>query len=276
MRTSLLLMAFALLATFNNFAQTDLPYFTAFDNSSQTEGWQEYRLGAESEFYYWEISSASPFSAPSCLSHNYPVGGSELTDDWFVSPGFNLPDGGTIDSLRYAFSGFGVPQDGDTVAVYVLTGSQDPANATSMTMIMDFRGEDYASDNTWRILSDVSIPASNETTYLAFRYTTVVNWLDVRFDNLRISSNTTIAVDEKSGFIELTVYPNPVSDIIFIESNHSNFEAKTVDVYDLGGKRVMSKRSVSDKINVSELDSGTYLMVIESNGVKLQRSFVKH
>jgi len=55
-------------------SQVALPYSTGFDNANEQSGWQEYRLGATSQFYYWNYTTANPHSAPNCLAHNYPVG----------------------------------------------------------------------------------------------------------------------------------------------------------------------------------------------------------
>jgi hypothetical protein len=79
MRPFILVSIFLINGIGSGFSQVELPYFTGFDNDSQTAGWQDYRLGAESEFYLWATSSASPFSAPNSLNHTYPVGGSEQT-----------------------------------------------------------------------------------------------------------------------------------------------------------------------------------------------------
>jgi hypothetical protein len=276
MRPFILVSIFLINGIGSGFSQVELPYFTGFDNDSQTAGWQDYRLGAESEFYLWATSSASPFSAPNSLNHTYPVGGSEQTEDWYVSPAFNLPEGGKIDSLRYAFSGFGVPQEGDTVAIYVLTGSQDPALATSQTLLMDFRDEDYSSDNTWRVLTDVEIPPSAEESFIAFRYSTVVNWLDVRFDNLRVSSNTDISVNETDSELDLSIYPNPSARLISVENKMFQIEGKMVRVFDLSSRELVTQQLINGKIDISQLPAGTYILEVEVDAGTLHKQFVKN
>lgn len=267
--TALLFVTFAK----TGMAQTELPYYSGFDNEDQINGWEEYRLGAESEFYLWEVLSDSPFSDPNHLIHYYPVGGDELTDDWFVSPGFDMPEGGTIDSLRHAFSGFGVPQDGDTIAVYALTGSQDPELATSQNLLFDFRGDDYMPDDAWRMISDIEIPPSDEPVFIAFRYVTVVNWLDVRFDNLRISSNVVDNTRELQNRQTFSIFPNPASDKLTIHTSEQlNSE---VQIYTVSGN-LISREIIDDgNVNISDLTSGVYIIEVELEGKKLRKQFIK-
>jgi hypothetical protein len=168
-------------------AQSALPYYSGFDNSQQLAFWTQVRLGA-SGTYSWNVFAANFYSSPSSLQHNYPVGGS-VTNDWYVSPFFDLSNGGRIDSLRYMFSGFGMPNAGDTVALYLLSGSGNPSTATLVTMLKDFRGTDYQNDNVWRKLTNITIPPAAGPARIAFKYQTFQNWLDVRFDNLALSCN---------------------------------------------------------------------------------------
>ena len=65
-------------------AQTPLPYYTGFDNATEQAGWVEYDLGVTST-YPWEFYNSSAYSAPTCLRRDYPVGGTQVTDGWFVS-----------------------------------------------------------------------------------------------------------------------------------------------------------------------------------------------
>ena len=110
-------------------AQVTLPYYSGFDSAAERNGWAVYRLGYAA-LGNWSIANINGFSAPSCISHDYsPSSGANVVDDWYVSPGFLLPSGGMLDSVRYAFSGFSVPTAGDTIGVYLIIGNQDPAAA---------------------------------------------------------------------------------------------------------------------------------------------------
>lgn len=254
-------------------AQTAMPYFTGFDSDAQKTGWQEFRKGVTTQFNKWAYATIDAYTAPNCLRHDYPVGGIDTTKNWFVSPPFNLSSGGKIDSIRYAFTGFGVPGPGDTVAVYLLKGNADPALASSKTLLYDFRGANYVGDNAWRKLTTVTLPATSGSSYIAFYYRTVNNWLDVKFDNVRISSNGTTGIGEKAlapGTVML--HPNPATETIYLRTKERF--TRTL-IYDLGGKLVY-QNNFREAIPVAQLPAGQYTIVCNTaTGQQWKQSFVK-
>ncbi|MES2555809.1 MAG: choice-of-anchor J domain-containing protein [Bacteroidota bacterium] len=238
MITSLLLTT----AVFSVRAQVDLPYSTGFENASEQSGWVQYKKGTQSSFQEWDYAPTQGFESSTALMHYYPVGGSDATDDWFVSPAFQIPTGGTLDSLRYAFSGFGVPQAGDTVFIYLLFGDQDPDVANQKTILYEFSGSNYQNDELWRfLLNPITLPAQpGSESYLAFRYKTVNNWLDVRFDNVGISGNSAAGIAEgKTG--NSVVYPNPSNGSVMIKPGKEFTSECRFELYDLAGKLVQEE-----------------------------------
>jgi hypothetical protein len=80
-------------------------------------------------------------------------------------------------------------------------------------------------------------------------------------DNFVISVAEVLGIKQNS-IAGLNMYPNPVSNgVLFITSNSS--EAKSVAVYDLLGKQVLTSNSA---INVSNLQGGTYFVKITEDG----------
>lgn len=254
-------------------AQTALPYFTGFDSDAQKTGWQEFKKGSISQFDKWEYVTNGAFTAPNCLLHDYPVGGTQPTQNWFVSPPFNLSAGGKIDSLRHAFTGFGVPGPGDTVAIYLLKGNADPALASSKTLLYDFRGANYVGDNAWRKLAPLTIPATTGSCYIAFYYRTVNNWLDVRFDNLRVSSNGPTGIGETAlspGTVVL--YPNPATETVQFKTKEHFIQTS---IYDLSGKMVYQD-IFKETLPVAKLSAGQYIITCTTAaGQYWKQSFVK-
>jgi hypothetical protein len=59
------------------------------------------------------------------------------------------------------------------------------------------------------------------------------------------------------------MYPNPASDIVFIDGNYSQLK---VVVYDILGKQVMNK-PIKNSINISQLEKGVYVLQL-SDGTK--------
>ena len=70
----------------------------------------------------------------------------------------------------------------------------------------------------------------------------------------------------------VSVYPNPASDVI----NISNVSSKTkFEIFNVGGQLV-NQGTTDGKVNVSKLTKGVYILTVESNGEKSQTKFIKN
>ena len=74
---------------------------------------------------------------------------------------------------------------------------------------------------------------------------------------------STASVDNQT-LLDISIYPNPTSDIVYIEGNYSQLK---VVVYDILGKQVMNK-SITNNIDISQLEKGVYILQL-SDGAKL-------
>ena len=73
----------------------------------------------------------------------------------------------------------------------------------------------------------------------------------------------TAGVDDQNQ-LDISIYPNPSSDIVYIEGNYTQLK---VVVYDILGKQVMNK-VITNSIDISHLEKGVYILQL-SDGVKL-------
>ena len=73
----------------------------------------------------------------------------------------------------------------------------------------------------------------------------------------------TAGVDDQNK-LDISIYPNPTSDIVYIEGNYTQLKAV---VYDILGKQVMNK-PITNHIDISHLEKGVYMLHL-SDGVKL-------
>jgi hypothetical protein len=268
MKTKFLLL-FIIFGFLSAEAQVSLPYLTGFDNTSEQSGWVEYKKGS-TQYSHWGFNTISAFSAPKCLSHDYsPSTGITITDNWYVSPGFNIPTGGKLDSLRYMFNGFSVPDNTDTIAVYLLTGSQNPSLASHITLLFDFRNTDYSNDYSYHLLTPIDLIGSNDIQYIAIRYRNTdcsSKWLSVNFDNLSISSNSQNGFESPSLLPNFQIYPNPIKDFLNIKSDKP---MEYIRIINLLGKEVLhSEHNLQSDITAIDLTSfpnGVYFIQISCN-----------
>ena len=74
---------------------------------------------------------------------------------------------------------------------------------------------------------------------------------------------STASIDDQNQ-LDISIYPNPTSDIVYIDGNYTQLK---VVVYDILGKLVM-KESITNSINISQLEKGVYILQL-SDGAKV-------
>ena len=81
----------------------------------------------------------------------------------------------------------------------------------------------------------------------------------------------TARVDDQNQ-LDISIYPNPSSDMVFIDGNYSQLK---VVMYDILGKKVINK-SITNSIDISQLEKGVYILQL-SDGAKLTtRKIIKN
>ncbi len=73
----------------------------------------------------------------------------------------------------------------------------------------------------------------------------------------------------------ISVYPNPTSEIIWVEDNTS-FSVNNYSIYDISGRRILFNtfNSSEKKVDVSNLNSGVYLLELVSSERKIIKKIV--
>ena len=79
---------------------------------------------------------------------------------------------------------------------------------------------------------------------------------------------------EDEALADLSIYPNPVDDVLVIKTATS-LTQKIATVFDITGKKVYNQQLLNNELNVSSLQSGVYFLRIESNGKSTRRKFIK-
>ncbi len=78
---------------------------------------------------------------------------------------------------------------------------------------------------------------------------------------------------EGTGIEGLSLYPNPVSGgKLYISS--TNNDDKEIIIYDLLGKIVLQTKINTKELNVSSVESGTYIIKITENGISTTRKLI--
>ncbi|RMA66232.1 T9SS type A sorting domain-containing protein [Ulvibacter antarcticus] len=82
-----------------------------------------------------------------------------------------------------------------------------------------------------------------------------------------------LSIDENS-LVTFIVFPNPVSETLFITSE--NLPIENLTVYNLSGQTVLIENQKVEELNVSSLSAGLYFIEITSEVGKQIQKFVKH
>lgn len=72
----------------------------------------------------------------------------------------------------------------------------------------------------------------------------------------------------------LSIYPNPVEDILNISAPVS-LDGKIATVFDINGKKVLNSKLQTNTLDVSKLQTGFYILRLESGGRIINRKFIK-
>lgn len=92
------------------------------------------------------------------------------------------------------------------------------------------------------------------------------------FDDLVLRDLLTFGIDEERT-IALTIYPNPTSDIIYLDAPNENIER--VEVFSIEGRRVYSSNSELLEIDVSNFPVGSYHVKVYTQQGAALKLFVK-
>ena len=86
-----------------------------------------------------------------------------------------------------------------------------------------------------------------------------------------------LATEETNAESEVNIYPNPTSDLLNISKMKSTI--KSVYIYDLAGKKIKSIEGYdiekNSKIDVSGLETGTYIIEILADKNVIRKQFIK-
>ncbi len=76
---------------------------------------------------------------------------------------------------------------------------------------------------------------------------------------------------------ELELWPNPVSDILYISQSHpTNAKASSISIYNLNGQLMQQQIAYSDsQVDVSKLPQGTYLLKMSTPTKNMVKKFIK-
>ena len=80
-------------------------------------------------------------------------------------------------------------------------------------------------------------------------------------------------VDEINLADNISIYPNPTTDKLFITSNNG-LKIETVNIYNQLGQIVLKKNKIKENINISSLGQGIYIIELTSSELKIRQKLI--
>jgi len=99
--------------------------------------------------------------------------------------------------------------------------------------------------------------------------------LNTVYQTINDTTSVSVKEDKELKDIEINIYPNPASGLIFINSTS---KIENVEIFDYTGKLLSSQipNSKTYQINVSQFKTGLYIVKIEtSKGILSKRVFIE-
>lgn len=90
-------------------------------------------------------------------------------------------------------------------------------------------------------------------------------------NDLEVEVTSVLSTDEFN-LSEFKVYPNPVKDVLNIQTN--NIDITSVTIYDILGKQILSSNN-TNSVDVSNLKNGMYLVKITANNTSITKKIIK-
>ena len=250
-------------------AQTPLPYYTGFDDSTQTAGWQEFQVGANPGIYGWGYLGTGPIGSPfASLYHPNNTFGpaTDTIIDWWVSPQFDFSGGAIIDSMSASIGNSNL-QPEDFIGLYLLTGSPDPSLATTETLLVNFTLFPNGPGGGFGDTTDILIPPSTGPSYIAFKFIRTNGLFSVIFDDIYISTFTTgISPLFFGKELGVRLYPNPSTNYLTINLGSNNRKVE-VNIVDITGKVIyttIARETQKIEVNTEDFKEGVYVVQIQT------------
>lgn len=175
---------------------------------------------------------------------------------FWVFAGNNLTNPNTVGTLTITGKLSGVTKFSQTKTTGFTT-VVSVNNGYTLIDLTNLNGQNYSNI----VIDQLQITAGGNFQYLALDAFTWVK-----------DSNIVLAVDDAQGKSkDLVVYPNPASDFISFKNAK---DVQKVEIYDLSGKLMMTSDK-AEKVNVSQLEKGTYITKVKTQNGTVDSKFIK-
>jgi hypothetical protein len=237
--------------------------WSVIDRDADTKNWGIYAGDATSEAWGFSgnfAGSASWLPAPV---------GALTPDNLLISPAIALPATGAL-SLSFQVGSSDSQYFAEHYAVYAL-----PSTVTTFTGTETPLVEGTVTIGRSAVTKTATIPSNlaGQSVKLYFRHFSTTDQNLLIIDNIKVTQAGTLGTSEnnKVSKVETSLYPNPATDVLNIKSEE---KVNAIEIYDISGRKVAADLD-GDKVNVKNLNPGSYIISIETKEGKTTEKFIK-
>ncbi|KQO20666.1 glycoside hydrolase [Flavobacterium sp. Leaf82] len=180
------------------------------------------------------------------------------TGDWMAYSNINFPTSGSyVIEYRVASAVTGAKISSDLNAGTIQLGNVNVPNTGGW-------------QNWQTITQTVNVNAGTYNFGIYIQNTGVnLNWFRITKSGAALAAKTA----SQSGIEGLTIYPNPTEDTISFTTEVSGANVSIINSE--GGATISTQKVSNNTIDVASLKSGIYLILVEKDGIKTVRRFIK-
>ncbi|WP_299114078.1 T9SS type A sorting domain-containing protein [uncultured Winogradskyella sp.] len=193
------------------------------------------------------------------VAPNDPTAGLYSNNSGIATIGWSAPSGGV---------------DGGGYVVFKYTSAPNADNDPNQNGIYEYGN--ITTNGTGSLFGTVVYVGTNtsftETYAIGNHYKIYAVDKAFNFSNELVVSDATLGLANLET-LEFKLYPNPVKDILHIETN-SNSTYLNLEIYDLLGKKVLDAHINNGSVDISSLNSGMYLLKLETNNISATKKII--
>ena len=152
--------------------------------------------------------------------------------------------------------------DDNKVGVVAFLWEQDPFTETQMDLVS---GQTFS-----KTLSGFS---ANEVLSIGCKFAFQGGLAVTKYFSYTVGNDCVLSVNEQDLLGSVSIYPNPVKNILYVNSPKQNLTS--IEVYSLLGQQVLQTSTNLSEINIGELANGLYMLKMYSGNSVIIKKFLK-
>lgn len=200
----------------------------------------------------WDVSNSSSYAGT--FSGNflrYLYSSTSSANTWFYLAPLNLIAGQTY-NISYKYVGSGTT----FVEKFKVAIGDNPSNSAMTNVLADYPNVVNATPNSVTL---TYTPTVSGVYYIGFNCYSDADMYYLSIDEINVTGSNLATNESIVNKGNIKLYPNPFSDYVQISEIE---KVKSISVMDTSGKIVKSVDKLESRINLSELNSGMYIVVL--------------